>query len=70
MKFKDEMLLRNSKLNEVIMLSFCKVKVIESNGCEDCIVKLIKDKSYGIECHLYCKQNKNRPFVKFIKEEE
>ena len=68
MKFNDEMLLANSKLNEIISLSFCKVKVIENNGCEDCVVKLIKDKSYGIECHHYCTQNKNRPFVKFVKE--
>lgn len=51
-------------------ISFGKVKVIENNGCEDCVVKLIKDKSYGIECHHYCTQNKNRPFVKFIKEIE
>ena len=39
MKFSDEMILTNSKLNEVVNLSIGKVKVIENNGCDGCIIK-------------------------------
>lgn len=69
MKFNDEMLLANSKLNDVVELSIGKVKVVEGGDCEGCIVETTKDKNYKIGCHHYCTTNKNRPFVKFIKEQ-
>ena len=70
MKFNDEMLLTNSKLNDVVELSIGKVKVVEGGDCEGCIVKERQDIDYKVSCHHICHKTCARPYwVKFIKEQ-
>lgn len=69
--FKDEMILSEGKPNEILELSIGKVKVVENDDCDGCIVQELKDKSYKISCHHFCRKNFHRPvYVKFLKVDE